>query len=228
MKTLKKTFLGILLCVATVAFSPVHATIITLQIDNAGTISSVGAGSPEAGLGWIIGDTLLMQLTFDDATADTDPTVGSGFYEDPNGFIRFINSRDNSSILYTGGLEIDVDDEEELEIESMDASASAMSTPIVDSDIDFDTNGTAFFTDPDTLTAIVGDLLANVFPNNETNDGGTEFWDGLNSVSGIDLDNSELPVTVTLVTAAIPEPTTIALLGLGFAGAGWSRRKRAQ
>ena len=52
----------------------------------------------------------------------------------------------------------------------------------------------------------------------------TAFWDGTSSNQGIEFGPSSNSVVVTSV---VPEPGTIALLGLSLAGLGLIRRKTA-
>jgi len=224
-RKLKLFFIAIASCIFLATFSA-QATIITLQFDNVGPINSIDAGSPEAALGWMVGDTLRLQVTFDDATADTRAAVGNGFFEDPLGFMVLINQDKGTAITYNGGVEIEVDDDEEIEFEAVDNDATAINTPIIAGDIDFNTNGTSFFSDPDSLSAVTADLLANVFPNNSNNTANTRYWDGSSSVTGIGFGNASALVTVTQVGVAIPEPSTYVLFALGIAALGAIRRRR--
>ncbi len=230
---LKMYFMALAGCAFLASFS-VQATIVTLQFDNVGTINSIDAGSPEAALGWMVGDTLILQATFDDATPDVKvATASSGKFQDPSGFLRLINSSNNTSVTYNGGLDIEVETDERLEFETLAnfGDATATNSPTVSNDIDFDTSGTPFFTNPDDLSTVVADLLLlNVFHNNNTtNISTTGYWNGLASVDGVDFGPSspvEVAVTQVVDAAPIPEPSTYALFALGIGALGVMNRRR--
>lgn len=201
-----------------------HATVVTLVIDNVGPVTEVDAGSPEATAGFQLGENIIAEITFDDATPDVEPSVGDGNFDDPNGFITLIGATSGASITYLGGLEIEVDDNEEFEFETLLVTPNATVTNIVGNDIDLDTSGTAFFTDPDNLAAVVADLLANPFPNASTDAAFTSFFDGTSTVTGMRFGAAPASVTVTQANdSVVPTPVPALLMGLGLLGLGHRR-----
>jgi hypothetical protein len=125
-------------------------------------------------------------------------------------------------LMYVSGIELQLDDDEEFEFDSIAGNASAGVSPILDGDIDFDTNGTAFFSDVDDLPTVFSDLNAPnfSFPNrNSTSSAYTEFFDGQGAVTGMEFG-----------PPPVPEPSTVVLFVvgiLGILGVRYRGRKRA-
>lgn len=210
---------------AVLGATSVHATVVTLQFDDVGTINTINPTSPEAAAGFLLNERLILQATFDDATVDSETNVGDGNFDDPNGFLKLIGVTSGASLIYTGGVEIEVDDDEEFEIESLAPNASATNTSIISGDIDLDTQGTSFFTNPDVLATVVADLLANPFPSVTLAEANTDFWLGSTTDLGMDFGPSSNPTIITAITA-VPEPITPALIVLGLGALGITRRRR--
>ncbi|MDJ0581586.1 hypothetical protein, partial [Crocosphaera sp.] len=172
-----------------------------------------------------------LNFTFDDTTPDNDSAIGAADYEDPNATLTLTGLTSGSTLSYFGGLELQLDDDEELEIEGIPVDATASVTPILGGDIDFDTQGTPFFSDVDDLSSVFADLFASPFPNLSTFDSDTRFWNGIESVDGMVIGAVPNPATFTNVTpaAAVPEPSSmlsLLLIGVPFVVKGVRHRNK--
>lgn len=201
------------------SMQPAGAAIISLQIDHAGPVTFIDASSPEQAAGFVNGEDIRINFTFDDSVADQRPGAGTSKWQDPNATLTLTGLTSGATLAYLGGLDIEVDDDEEFELEGIPTSATALITPILGGDFDLDTQGTSFFTDPDDLSQIFADLLAAPFPNASSNAADTRFWDGSTSVSGMEFGPAPASVTITSGdTGQVPIPAPLALLVPGLIG----------
>ena len=118
-----------------------QAAIISVQVDNVGQGIRITSGSPEEAAGFLVGEDIQLNFTFDDTTPDNDPTIGAADYEDPNATLTLTGLTSGSTLSYFGGIELQLDDDQGLEIDGIPDSATPSITPVLDGDIDFDTNG---------------------------------------------------------------------------------------
>lgn len=212
------------------SMQPASAGIISLQIDHAGPVTSIVASSPEQAAGFINGEDIRINFTFDDSVADLRPGTGTSKWQDPNATLTLTGLTSGASLAYLGGLDIEVDDDQEFELEGIPANATALTTPILGGDFDLNTLGTSFFTDPDDLSQIFADLLAAPFPNASINSASTSFWDGSGSVIGMEFGPAPASGTITGgYTGQAPIPAPLALLVPGLIGLALTqaRRKKA-
>ena len=84
-----------------------NAALVTLESD-VGAISLLNAGSDEDVAGFLLGEELRAAFTFDDATIDVHGTLGRGRFIDATGTIRLTGKTSGASILYGGGLYMEV------------------------------------------------------------------------------------------------------------------------
>lgn len=209
-----------------------EAASFSVQVDNVGSISFLRPNGPEAAAGFQLGENLRLNFTFSDAILDNDASVGGADYEDPNATLSLTGLTSGSTLSYFGGVELQIDDNEELEIEGLPIQASASNPVILDDDIDFDTQGTPFFSDVNDLSSVFADLFANAFPNSSGNVAETQFWDGNSSLISMRFGPVSSPATFTDLTAVDPKPVPepASLLGLAAIGAvamGGALKKRA-
>ena len=227
---MKGTFQLSLACLAALtllaSFDNTSATAgtITLKFNDVGLITFLDPGSPEAAAGFLLGERLILEGTFNDATPDIEAASGDGNFDDPLGFLRLTGKTSGATLFYGGGVEIEVDDDTEFEIESLVTDATSAIPNIIAGDIDLDTGGPSFFSNPDLLTNVVADLLASPFPNADVGAGLTKFWDGSSSRDGMTFGPAASLVTVT--SGVIPEPTSLAIFSIGALGLVATRRRR--
>jgi hypothetical protein len=207
------------------AIGNVQAGLITISANNVGAIISIDANSPEQAAGFELGELLLLYFTVSNSLADVDSAIGDGKFNDPNGTITLTGLTSGATMTYFGGVQIQVDDIEEFEIDTLQDEATALVTSILEGDIDFNTEGTAFFTNPDSLTAVLADLLGSSFLNASDNEAYTEYWNGTASVEGMRFGPSSDIVIFTNNSVDIPEPSTLAIFAIGLMGL-TSRLKR--
>ncbi len=208
-----------------------QAAIISVQVDNIGSVTSITSGSPEEAAGFLVGEDIQLNFTFDDTTPDNNPDIGAASYQDPNGTLTLTGLTSGSTLSYFGGIDLELDDDQELEIDGIPADATPSITPALNGDIDLNTQGTPFFSDVDDLSSVFADLFANPFPNLSTSASNTAFWDGSASVTGMDIGPVPNPATFTNVTpaAAVPEPSSmlsLLLIGVPFVVKGVRHRNK--
>ena len=204
-----------------------HAATLSLQLDNVGTIHSISSNSPEAAAGFLLGEAVLLQFTFDDTIADTDAAADTGLFIDPNSSVTLVGATSGATQSYFGGLQLSVEDNNALEIVGIPTSATAIDSPVLSGEIELETTGAAFFSDGNNLAAVFADLLANPFPNNAFNIASTQFFNGGSSSLGIQFGAVSASAQFSLLpTNPDPEPPTttpepsalIALVAALFAG----------
>ncbi|NQZ90386.1 MAG: PEP-CTERM sorting domain-containing protein [Colwellia sp.] len=217
-KLFKSMIAAALLSVTSIA----NAGIIYISVDTVGAITAIDDLSPENLAGFLLGEELRLDFTFDDSAVDLDTGTGmenQGKFRDSNATLSLTGLTSGATLSYFSGVDIEVDDKEELEIESIATSASATYTRIIGGDIDWNTHGTDFFTNPDNIAIVFADLFANSFSNSSGNSASTEYWNGAQSVQGISF--GEVPNTSTFTSSnatSVPEPTSLAILSLGLLG----------
>ncbi len=198
-----------------------QAAIISVQVDNIGSVTDITSGSPEEAAGFLVGEDIQLNFTFDDTTPDNNSDIGAASYEDPNATLTLTGLTSGSTLSYFGGIDLELDDDQELEIDGLLSEATSSITPVFDGDIDFDTSGTPFFSDVDDLSSVFADLFANPFPNLSDNSSSSDFFDGIESVNGMTIGPVPNPATFTNVTpaASVPEPSSmlsLLLIGVPF------------
>jgi hypothetical protein len=68
--------------------SEASAGIIMLDIADVGPVTFIDPASPEAAAGFLVGETIRVEMTFDDTTPDNEANVGQADYEDPNATLK--------------------------------------------------------------------------------------------------------------------------------------------
>ncbi|MEO0854961.1 MAG: PEP-CTERM sorting domain-containing protein, partial [Cyanobacteria bacterium J06648_11] len=199
-----------------IAAPAAEAAIVSVGSLNVGPVFFLDPLGPEATAGFLIGENVLLDFTFDDTTPDDDAAIGSAQYNDPNSVVTLTGETSGASVVYAPGIELEFDNNEELEIDDIGGDADAVNTPLLEGDIDFNTLGTPFFTDVDNLALSLFELNTIPFPNQTDDTATTTFFNGVNAVDGMRFG----PVP------AVPEPsTTLGAIALG-GGFLWKRRKR--
>jgi len=202
--------------------SSASAGIIDISVNDVGIIQSIEDLSPEANIGFIVGESLSLRFTFNDAIvltpADNIQITENGFY-DANAQLWLTGLTSGVTLEYFSGLIIEVDDKQEFELEGIADSASAEFTSIIGGDIDWDTDGADLFSDITSLPSIFSELFANPFANNSANTASTRYWADDSSHMGMTFGH--VP-TISVFTKSqvtdVPEPTSLAILAVGILG----------
>ena len=213
----------VLALVMLTTISTVNASIIDISVDNVGAIKSIADDSPEASIGFLLGESLSLRFTFDDSTnltlaSATTITYDNAFF-DSNAKLWLTGLTSGVTLEYFGGLIIEVDDKQEFEVEGLEVSATAEHTRILGGDIDWNTRGTDIFSDVTSLPIIFAELFASPFTNNSTNIASTRFWANGNSQLGMEFGHVPETSNFSQTTIAkIPEPTSLVILSLALLG----------
>lgn len=222
---LKSVFAAAALSLSSSSF----AGIIDISVDNVGSIQSIEGLSPEANAGFLVGESLSLRFTFDDTTVLTPstgvaPSVDSFIDSEAQLWLTGLTS--GATLEYFSGLIIEVDSQHEFEIESIAMSASQEYSQIIGGDIDWDTLGTAVFSDITSISTVFSELLASPFNNQSTFTASTRFW--LNGSSHYGMEFGHVPSVSTFSPTSIStvsEPTTFAVFGLGLMALFLRKRK---
>ena len=201
------------------------AVVVNVGTFDVGPITFLDPDSPETAAGFQLGENVLLDFTVDNSVADVEPNIGDGNFDDPNGIITLTGAISGATIDYAGGIEIEIDDDEEFEIESLISDATSTDSPILAGDIDFDTQGTPFFTDPDDLALSLSELQASSFNSQSTNDARTEFFNPSTGTDETGMRFGPVPAD-NLVSEPIPFEAegTMGLAALG--GFFWYRKRK--
>ena len=230
---MKKKLLYSLNLIIVALLPTAKAVSISITADNVGPITFLDANGPETSAGFQLGESLRAIFTFDNGLSDLDPAPGSASFTDPNGTITLIGITSGASLNYVGGLNIELDDNEELELKSALFIATSLNSPTLKDDIDFDTQGSAFFSNPDSLAVVISDLDGAAFPNDvSSNIASTEYWNGNASVLGMEfgpVPSVPEPVNFSVISTpstSVPDTgSTAALFVSGLLGLAVIRRK---
>jgi len=201
-----------------------------VQVDDVGAIFYLSGSGPEAAAGFEYGEHLQLDFTFDDATPDERDDTGKAQYFDYSSTVSLTGLTSGATLTYFGGIDLELDDDEELEIDSVLDVATAESPRIIFGDIDFDTKGTALFTDVDDLPTVLSELNT-VYDNNINEWASTYYWNGF-SGRRTGMKFGPVPGSPTFSSAPVdvepvpvPGAAVLALLGLGTARAKLRRRR---
>lgn len=222
---LKSVFAAAALSISTSSF----AGLIDISVDNVGSIQSIEDLSPEASAGFLVGESLSLRFTFNDATALTSSTgvvPSDDAFIDTNAQLWLTGLTSGATLEYFSGLIIEVDNQHEFEIESIATSATQEFTQIIGGDIDWDTLGTNVFSDITSISTVFSELLANPFNNQSTNTASTRFW--LNGSSHYGMEFGHVPSVSNFSStniSTVSEPTTFVVFGLGLMALFLRKRK---
>lgn len=178
----------------------------------------------------IIGESILVTFTIDDATLDIDGAEQSGEFEDPLGTTTLTGATSGTVIEMEPGVNIQLDDEMEFDIRSITDGPPAEGAFQLFDDIDFET-ATPILSDPDNLATSIAELQAlligDVFGVENTaldSTGVVLFVDSLTFPGGADFAFEFGPVPST--DAAVPLPASMPLLIASLLAAGVFFRRR--
>jgi len=198
----------------------VNASVINLSVDNIGAIQSITDTSPEANIGFIVGESLSLRFTFDSSillTPANGTTIAQDAFFDSGATLWLTGLTSGVTLDYFGGLIIEVDSKQEFELEGIEASATSTFTRIIGGDFDWDTKGSDIFSDISSLSTTFNELFANPFLNKSTNTASTRFW--ANGDSHLGMIIGPVPSSSTFsqtVVSTVPEPTSVVILSIGL------------
>lgn len=136
------------------------------------------------------------------------------------GFLMFMNDWDSGPIVNAAGLDHTAGANQHARVDIMSALAPSFSTAVGDIVANLVAPGVDAGADPHAYTAYLFDISALVLPGNTYKLRFAEVDNQFFFNQGVD------DVSILADVGSVPEPGTLALLGLGMAGLGYSKRRR--